>query len=271
MVSRFAVLGSPISHSQSPALHRAAISILGIDATYDAHEVFEGEFTAFLNSRAADEVGFSLTMPLKQVVRPLLVSECATSTLTGSVNTIVRQADGWHGFNTDVIGAELAIRSGLGSSFATATILGAGATAASVVVALSKLGVGAVTVLVRDVARATSIAALAERLGMSATVSTIGTSVQNDILINTLPGSVQLSVDVIDDLDAGALLDVVYSPWPTGLAREFTARGFPVVSGLSMLLWQAVHQARVFYGDGVDEPLPNESLVVTAMRSAVGL
>ena len=75
----------------------------------------------------------------------------------------------------------------------------------------------------------------------------------------------------LESLDAGVLFDVVYNPWPSALGREWDARGLPSLSGLSMLLWQAVRQARVFYGDGVDEPLPDEELVITAMRAAVGL
>lgn len=271
VTNRFAVLGSPIGHSKSPLLHRAAIAALGVDAAYTAIEVDESDLPAFLAAQDRDSLGFSLTMPLKHVVRPLLVSECATSTLAGAVNTIVRGEDGWHGFNTDVWGARTAIAQTLGTHFNSATILGAGATASSLVVALRDLGLSTLTVLARDPSRADSVGLLAESLGMSVHIGQLGESVQSDLLVNTLPGSVELTADQIDDLDASALFDVVYEPWPTALAREFSARGLPATSGLTMLLWQAVRQARVFYGDGVDEPLPNESLVVTAMRSAVGL
>lgn len=272
MVSRFAVLGSPISHSQSPALHRAAIASLGIDAEYTAIEVGEAELARFLGSQDGDAMGFSLTMPLKHAVRPLLIDECEASTLTGAVNTIVRGPDGWHGFNTDVWGARTAIAQTLGSHFSSAAVLGAGATSASLVAALGSLGVASVTILARDTARAATVLDVARTVGIDARVVALGSaSVQADLLVNTLPGGVDLGNDVIDDLDAGALFDVVYSPWPTSLAREWTARGLPAASGLSMLLWQAVRQARVFYGDGIDDELPHESLVVTAMRSAVGL
>ncbi len=272
MGSHFAVLGSPISHSKSPLLHRAAISVLGIDAEYSASEVGESELTEFLSRQDHDALGFSLTMPLKHVVRPLLATECETSTLTGAVNTIVRGPDGWHGFNTDVWGAQTAISQSLGTHFESAVVLGAGATASSLVVALNGLGVRQITIAARNVIKATPVVDLARRLGIDARVSELGReSIQADLLVNTLPGSVELDAFTIDDIDAGALFDVVYDKWPTPLAREWTARGLPTSNGLLMLLWQAVRQARVFYGDGVEDELPNESVVITAMRSAVGL
>ncbi len=270
--SHFAVLGSPIEHSKSPLLHRAAIAALGIDADYSAIDVTESDFLDFISSRGFDDAGFSLTMPLKQVAHSVVTTTCETSLLTGSINTIVRAPDGWHGFNTDVWGAQTAITQSLGTHFESAAVLGAGATASSLVVALHDLGVRRITILARDDSKATPVIELARHLGMAAQFSELGSrSVQADLLVNTLPGSVQLDASAIDDMDAGALFDVVYDPWPTSLSREWNARGLPSSNGLLMLLWQAVRQARVFYGDGIGDELPNESLVVTAMRSAVGL
>lgn len=268
----FAVLGSPIGHSKSPLLHRAAIAALGVDAEYGAHEVVEADFSFFLATQDEDSLGFSLTMPLKHVVRPLLVKECEVSRLTGSVNTIIRCDEGWQGFNTDVWGAKTAIAQSLGTDFSTATVLGSGATASSIIVALRDLGVSDLTVVARDASKAQETAARGTALGMNSRGVEWGTeSTQTDLLVNTIPGSVTLEPAFIEDLDAGALFDVVYDPWPTALSREWAARGLPTANGLLMLLWQAVRQARVFYGDGVDVPLPNETTVVTAMRSAVGL
>lgn len=271
VASRFAVLGSPIAHSKSPALHSAAISVLGIDAEYGSQEVAESEFEHFLTSNGNEYDGLSLTMPLKHVVRPFLTTECEVSRLAGSVNTIVRTPDGWHGFNTDVWGARIAIAQTLGTHFTSATVLGGGATASSLLVALYELGISTVTIVARDEGRASSAVELAHVLGMDATYRPFGSTIQSDLLVNTLPGSVQLDAEVIDDLDAAALFDVVYDPWPSSLAREWSARGLPATSGIHMLLWQALRQARIFYGEGPDDQLPNETLVITAMRSAVGL
>ncbi len=272
MARNFGVIGSPIGHSKSPALHRAAISALGIDATYALTDVTARELEAYVKGLDASWEGLSLTMPLKQVARPLLSRQCHLSILTGSVNTIVRRANDWHGFNTDVWGATTAIRERFGSEFERAILLGAGATAASLVVSLHDLGVEWLDIVVRDPAKTTEIEELARRLGIRSRVSSFGDSIESaHILVSSLPASAELSEDAIESLDAEFLFDVVYDPWPSALATEWTNRGLDSMGGLSMLMWQALRQARVFYGESVDDPLPGEERVVAAMRAAVGL
>jgi len=270
--SHFGVIGSPIGHSRSPALHRAAIAALSIDATYDSTEVTAAELDAFLASRDESWEGLSLTMPLKHAIRHHLVSECPVSVLTGSVNTIVRTEDGWNGYNTDTWGATTAIRQQFGTEFRRATLLGGGATAASLIVSLHDLGVDTLDIVVRDVSRTEAIQELARRLGMSARVLTFGEPVTpSELLVSTLPAGSSLTPNDMETFDAEFLFDVVYDPWPSPLSTEWDARGLSSINGLSMLLWQAVRQARVFYGDSVDEPLPDEAHVITMMRAAVGL
>jgi len=272
VTSRFGVIGSPIGHSRSPALHRAAISALGIDATYDRTDVTAGELTAFVTALDTFWEGLSLTMPLKQAIRTQLVSECPVSILTGAVNTIVRGTEGWIGYNTDTWGATTAIRQQFGTEFRRATLLGGGATAASLVVTLHDLGVDALDIVVRDVSRTDSIRELARRLGMDARVLNFGQSTRPaELIVSTLPAGSALTSEDLEAFDAEFLLDVVYDPWPSVLSTEWDARGLSSMNGLPMLLWQAVRQARVFYGESVDEALPDELTVVTSMRAAVGL
>jgi shikimate dehydrogenase len=272
VTSRFGVIGSPIGHSRSPALHRAAISALGIDATYEPTDVAIDEIDVFMTSRDPSWEGLSLTMPLKQVIRRHLVSECPVSILTGSVNTIVRSTEGWRGYNTDTWGATTAIRQQFGPEFRRATLLGGGATAASLIVTLHDLGVDSLEIFVRDTSRAETVRELARRLGMDVRVLGFGESAAaSDLLVSTLPAGSALTPGDIETFDAEYLFDVVYDPWPSALSREWDARGLTSMNGLPMLLWQAVRQARVFYGESVDEPLPDEAHVVTMMRAAVGL
>jgi shikimate dehydrogenase len=268
----FGVLGSPISHSRSPALHRAAIAALGIDATYGSTDVSSAELPRFIESLDDTWDGLSLTMPLKQTVRPLLVAECPISTLTGAVNTAVRGQDGWEGINTDVWGASTAIRQHGVAKLRRAILLGAGATASSLVVALHDLGVETLAIVARDSSRTVEARELAQNLGMEAHTALFGQTLDSsDILVSSLPSDAVLTSDAIECLDAELLFDVVYEPWPSALGKEWAARGLESISGLHMLLWQAVRQARLFYGESADEPLPDEELVVTAMRAAVGL
>lgn len=270
MSSKFAVLGSPIGHSLSPVLHSAVIARLGVDASYERFEVAEKEFPMFIESHTSWE-GFSLTMPLKRVARQVVVSECAVSSLTGAVNTIVRRPEGWLGFNTDVWGAQQALTSQLENVGESAVLIGGGATAQSLLVALAGLGVGEFTVLLRDESRATELVEVASRLGVSPNILQLGSTVTADLAVNTLPGSVVLDDEAVDAIDSKALFDVAYDPWPTALAGEWTARGMPVVNGKWMLLWQALRQSRLFYGGDVDDELPDEQVILTSMRSAVGL
>jgi shikimate dehydrogenase len=245
---------------------------LGIDARYNATEVNELELPEFLESLDDSWAGLSLTMPLKQAIQPLLVNECPMSALTGAVNTAVRRSGGWEGYNTDVWGATTAIRRQSEMEIRSAILLGAGATASSLVVALHELGVESLVIVARDPSRSGYIRDLAKRLGIDVHTASFGESVDSsDIVVSSLPSDAVLTSDAIECLEADLLFDVVYDPWPSALAKEWTARGLDSISGLHMLLWQAVRQARVFYGESVDEPLPNEELVVTAMRAAVGL
>lgn len=272
MTSNFGVLGSPIGHSRSPALHRAAIGALGIDARYSATDVTESELASFLGGLDSSWEGLSLTMPLKNAIRPLLEAQCHISVLTGAVNTVVRTPTGWSGFNTDVWGATTAIRQQFGSEFHRAILLGAGATASSLIVTLHDLGVESLDIVARDPSRAEGVSELARRLSIETRVVAFGDATEPaDLLLSSLPASATLTPETIDALDAEFLFDVVYDQWPSALAKEWAIRGLDSMNGLPMLLWQAVRQARVFYGDSVDEPLPDEEMVVTAMRAAIGL
>src|ERR1700727_3070698 len=100
-----AVLGTPIAHSLSPALHRAAYRELGLDDwSYDLVECDEADLAGYLGSRGPDWAGLSLTMPLKRTVLPLLDHVDQLAAATGGANTVVFRPDGRYGYNTDVQG-----------------------------------------------------------------------------------------------------------------------------------------------------------------------
>ena len=135
--SRLAVLGSPISHSKSPAIQRAAYGVLGLDWTYEAIEMTGdglGDFVAGLDDQWR---GLSLTMPLKRDVLALLAWRHPLVDLVGGANTVLLSAEGPRGFNTDVQGAVESFASVGVSSLGYVHLLGAGATAASVLVAVA--------------------------------------------------------------------------------------------------------------------------------------
>ncbi|WP_188188171.1 shikimate dehydrogenase [Nonomuraea sp. SYSU D8015] len=270
---RAAVLGSPIAHSLSPYLHRAAYQAMGLDGwSYEAFECDEARLPGLLGELApvrgqgaedADAwAGLSLTMPLKRAVLPLLdtVSELAVE--VGGANTVVFRDGRRHGDNTDVHGIEQALAEAGVPAPRSATVLGGGATAASTLAALRNLGLFSATLLVRDPARAGGTVEVAERLGVALAVETfdkLDVLTRVDLVVSTLPSG---AADAFADRLAGvpALFDVVYSPWPTRAAAAVQAAGGTVVGGFAMLLHQAVRQVELMTGR-TDVP-------VEAMRTA---
>ncbi|MBP2708053.1 shikimate dehydrogenase [Microbispora sp. RL4-1S] len=262
---RAAVLGSPVAHSLSPFLHRAAYAALGLhDWRYDAIECAEDDLAGLLETMGPEWAGVSLTMPLKRVVLPLLdtVSELAVE--VGGANTVVFRDGRRHGENTDVYGIVRALAEAGVPAPASATVLGGGATAASALAALRELGLTTVTLVVRDPSRAGETLSVAERLGVTVIVRGFGDLPGGaDLVVSTLPsGAADGVADVVAASlpDKGAVFDVVYSPWPTALATAVRDRGRTVVGGLPMLLHQAVRQVELMTGR-TDVP-------VEAMRAA---
>lgn len=247
---RGAVLGSPISHSLSPALHQAAYVALGLDWRYDAIEVTEPELPGFIANLDRSWVGLSLTMPLKEAVIDLLDEVDATARAIRAVNTVLPSDRGWQGTNTDVSGIVTALReAGAPDRLASATVLGAGATARSAVAALAMLGVGHVTICARRRAAAEDVAGLAARLGLAAEASDAAPRpdlLAADVVVCTLPDVGGEPWAAVADSAQGVLLDAAYDPWPTPLAAAWPVE--TIASGRDLLLWQAVEQVRLMTG-----------------------
>jgi shikimate dehydrogenase len=270
---RAAVLGSPISHSLSPALHRAGYVAAGLTGwEYDAREVDADGLAAFVDGLGPQWRGLSLTMPLKEVAASVATSVDAVALRAAAVNTLVRRDDGgWDATNTDVVGVVRALAPHLSGAPARALVLGAGATARSAVVALAELGVTTLTVRARDTGRAADLLAWALDLGTgirNGSVASLGpwVSTRDDVVVSTLPGSAgEATAAGVPAAHSGILLDVVYAGWPTPLARAASEAGMTVVSGLDLLVHQAAEQFRLFTGH--DAPL---EAMAAAGRAALG-
>jgi shikimate dehydrogenase len=268
-LTRLAVLGSPIAHSLSPALHAAAYRELGLDWRYDAVDVPEGALGAFLASLDAGWRGLSLTMPLKREVLPMLDTRTGLVTLVGAANTVLFDGGRAHGFNTDVAGIVAALGGHGVTGVARAHVLGMGATAASTLAAVAQSGADEVVVTGRR-EDDEELRRLAGALGLALTFRRPGSPApaRIDLLVNTIPRDVD---DVPGVDDAGAFLEVIYEGWPSPRARRWLDAGRTVVSGLEMLLHQAVGQVRIFTTGDESAPLENEAGILAAMRASVGL
>ncbi|MDF9750648.1 shikimate dehydrogenase [Arthrobacter sp. ES3-54] len=291
MTLRAAVLGHPVSHSKSPALHRAAYAHLGLDIAYSAIDVTEAALPDFMR-QVRDEAradgswrGLSVTMPLKSAMVAEVDEVRGVGRALGVVNTVAFEPDAGSadqtqlvGYNTDVAGIVNALRHAGAAPAPTAVILGGGGTAAAAVAALKELGAATADVFVRDPSRAgearAASAALAVPVQVLPLAGAAAAVAAADVVISTLPprAADALAAELADALAAkltgspGVLLDVAYDPWPSQIAAVWQEAGGTVVPGLEMLIYQAVEQVRHFTGLG--EALP--AGVIDVMCDAVG-
>jgi shikimate-5-dehydrogenase len=263
---RAGVLGRPIGHSLSPVIHNAGYAAACLDGwSYDAHECAEADLAAFVASLDGSWAGLSLTMPLKEIALDVADEVAPVCSAIGAANTLLRLPDGtWRAENTDAPGMVDALLAAGVSTVERVSILGAGGTARAALAAARDLGANAVTVVARRPEAIEELDPVAADLGLDligtdwAAAADAGDA---DVVVSTVPRG------VADPLGAtmrwrasGVLFDAVYDPWPTPLASSATAAGMHVVSGLDLLLTQAVRQFELF--TGVSAP-------VGAMREAL--
>lgn len=282
---RAAVIGSPVAHSLSPVLHRAAYADLGLEGwEYVLRDVAPDALTGVLAELAAPcgpgpvWAGLSVTMPHKQAMLPALDVVDPLAAAVGAANTVVAQRCGTGpallaGFNTDVAGVVGALREAGGGAWraerATALVLGSGATACSALAALSELGVTDLIVAARRHAGPGRAATAAHRMGLevatltwrpgqaSSDTAVAESLVRSDLVISTLParaadtlaGPLATALEHSGGPAPGAvMLDVVYAPWPTPLASAWSGAGGATAPGWLMLLHQAVPQVTLMTG-----------------------
>ncbi|MFJ2772566.1 shikimate dehydrogenase [Streptomyces sp. NPDC087300] len=250
---RAAVLGSPIAHSLSPVLHRAAYGELGLsDWTYDRFEIDEAALPGFIGGLGSEWAGLSLTMPLKRAIIPLLDEVSETAASVEAVNTVVFGADGSRrGDNTDIPGMVAALRECGIEQVESAAILGAGATASSALAALARICTGEVVAYVRSEARAAEMRQWGERLDVDVRTEAwddAREALSAPLVIATTPAGTTDALSAVVPERPATLFDVLYDPWPTALAARWSAYGGAVVSGLDLLVHQAVLQVEQMTG-----------------------
>ena len=288
------MLGHPIAHSLSPALHRAAYDFLGEqNLGYDRRDTLPDDLPEIMHGvrhpKGTEDApyiaGLSVTMPLKTAVIQYCDELSETARVTGAVNTVYPRGEKVLGDNTDVIGIVNALRhAGLEPEPLkdSAAIVGGGATAISALTALHQLGYSRVSVYARSLHKLASVQEAADRLGVQLEQISLAELPQNlaerghHPVVSTLPAHAadewasQLSgLKGASATHQPVLLDVAYNPWPSVLASAWEANGGTVVSGLEMLLYQAVEQVLLF----TDRTLSEGELLglVNAMCEAVGL
>ncbi|MGV8875941.1 MAG: shikimate dehydrogenase family protein [Rhodoglobus sp.] len=267
------MLGSPIGHSMSPTIHRAAYAVLGLDWHYEAIDVSSATLPSFMAGLDSAWRGLSLTMPLKRNVIGLLDWVDPVVQLVGGANTVAINDDGLRGFNTDVEGA---LRSFLDAGIGhldSVWIIGAGATAASMLVASARLGATNVEIFARTPSKAAALEQVALSLGVTVSVHQLTDRPQSPVaptaIISTVPGGAMTLSFAQSLCRSTTLFDVAYDPWPSEIARQWYAAGGLVISGHDLLINQAIAQIRIFAGGSPDHHLPHEADAIDAMHSAL--
>jgi shikimate dehydrogenase len=240
-VIKAAVLGSPISHSLSPALHRAAYRYLGVEGTYEALDVKVEDLPLFVQKLDESWTGFSLTMPLKEKILEIAHDIEPLALTISSANTLIRSEQGWRALTTDVNGFRSALAMHGVEDFTTVAILGSGATARAAACAFDGEG-RSISVIHRSPYRELAMRRSAplsnlQFLDWDAPLPPV------DLLINTTPHGV--ADEIARDryhLCSGVLFEALYDPWPTLLLSTWKTRGLACIDGLDLLVHQGIDQ-----------------------------
>lgn len=248
-----AVLGSPISHSLSPALHRAAFESIGIAGSYEAIDVPSGTLQQFFLAHESDFDYFSLTMPLKEEAHLLNVACDELSLRIGSINTLYKREGRWFGTSTDGSGFLAALAAQGYSRCSHALILGAGGTARAVAGALDG-NVETLTVMGRTSNRKDALESCVEKSTFNYLPWISDLEINSyDLIINTTPaGAADLLAENLPLQVTGLLFDVIYKPWPTVLASAWSDRSGKVINGKELLLWQGLDQLALVLSQEID-------------------
>lgn len=239
-----AVIGSPVRHSLSPAIHNAAFTALGLDWAFVAFEVAPPDTAIALAAvRALGLGGLSVTMPHKEAAARAVDRLSEEATALGAVNCVVPVGPALVGENTDGPGFLDALRldEGFDPAGRRCVVVGAGGAARAVVHALAGAGAGEVVVVNRTAANAGTAAALAGPVGRVGPPEAAG---EADLVVNATPVGMAGEPSALPGVRLGAgqlVIDLIYHPSRTNLLAEAEAAGARVANGLGMLVHQAAH------------------------------
>ena len=247
------VVGSPVSHSLSPVLHRSAFEFLGVSGEYSRCDVPAQTFASFFTSAQESHDYFSITMPLKEEALALPVQIDPLAKRIQSANTLYKRAGEWHLTSTDGSGLLSALGHHGLDRFNKVLVLGAGGTARAVVGALDGV-TQSISVLGRSSTRRDALnASVIDSDFQYLRWSDNPDFEEYDMVINTTPaGDADILADSLIPGKCSLLFDVIYKPWPTVLASRWSDCGGEVISGLELLLYQAIAQLELVLARELD-------------------
>ena len=268
-----AVIGAPVGHSLSPAIHNAAFREVGLPWVFVAWEVPDGYAREALASMERFGIaGLSVTMPHKSAVAEAVDSLTEEAKTLNAVNCVVCKTDGETelvGHNTDGYGLITSLREDLAFNpdGSTCLILGAGGAARAAVLALAQAGAARIAVANRTPERAEQAAALAGDKGEVVAPDTAG---EFDLVINATPlgmgkltGETPISPMLLHPDQT--VLDLIYDPPETPFLTQARSKGIKAHNGLGML----IHQAARAFELWTSHPAPIQAMTVAASQGAV--
>jgi shikimate dehydrogenase len=246
------VIGDPIAHSKSPLIHKFWLERLGMPGDYRATQVAVDDIAAYVADRRDDPDwrGCNITIPHKMAIMEHVADPGGVRASIGAMNTVLRDPAGvLTGTNTDAGGFFTPI-AGLPLSDKPVAVIGTGGAAHAVLFALSRVGVGPVTLLARNPLKG---AALLARFGLRGKVQSLDVALPPvALLVQTtqlgMTGQPALDLDLAPLPDDAVVYDIVYAPLVTSLLAAASARGLETVDGLEMLIGQAALAFELFFG-----------------------
>ena len=272
------VIGHPVSHSLSPLMHNAALAKLGLDYVYLPFPVApENLESAIAGFASIGVVGFSITIPHKQAILPLLSEISPIAQAIGAVNTVTRQGDKWVGTNTDVEGFIAPLQTTYHQDWSQkkAVILGNGGAARAVVAGCIQLGLAEIHVVGRNLQKLQAFhqswqnSAFAEKFQVHEWQELPNLLHQANLLVNTTPIGMYPHVDEspLSSQEMGYLpgdaivYDLIYIPKPTKFLHLAEKQGAIIIDGLEMLVQQGAAALKIW--------LQQETVPVNEMRQAL--
>lgn len=271
------VIGYPIAHTLSPLMHNAAIESLGVNYVYLPFPITpENLTTAIAGFEAIDLQGFSVTIPHKLAIIPLLSQITEKATLVGAVNTVWRSDNGWQGTNTDVDGFLSPLKS-LDKDWSQVNpiILGNGGAARAVVVACAELGCPKIRVIGRNQKKLDPFkeswanTRLYDLVAVHSWDELEGLLSTTELLINTTPIGMSphadespVEAELLELLPASAIAyDLIYNPRPTKFLQLAQAREITIIDGLEMLVKQGAIALEIWLGQPAPVAVMQQALL----------
>jgi shikimate dehydrogenase len=269
----YCIIGDPIDHSLSPAIHNAAFTTLGLNCSYIAFRVQEGQLKNSMDSlRAINIGGFNVTMPHKVTVLNYVDRSDNIVELVGAANTVNNKGGKFYAYNTDVVGfIEPLHQRKIDLNGYEVLILGAGGAARAVAVALSQeKGVSKINIFNRDGDRSTNLANVINKLGIKTNIISQNDmqkiAFRSNLIINTTPLGMKNEASLIKSSSISKesiVYDIVYKPIETKLLENAKTAGAQIIYGYEMLLEQAIASFKIWFR--IDPPIESMKKVLFGM------